>query len=749
MKIIGIDLGTSNCCISYIHSDGKMEIIRDEKYKSFITIPSIVNIEDESILVGHEVDRNHMAYNKNIFHSFKRLIGHNIDDIYTTNLKEILNYKIDSCENKIVCVTENGKQHQLEDIIFLLLRKIKVIIEDHLHDEEWSCIVTVPAYFKENQKKITMNAIKLAKMPIVRLLNEPTAASYAYLYHNNVLHESTFNKKILVIDYGAGTLDLTVLEIDKDEEDTICNVLGIYGDNNFGGIDITKKIYKTMFNDSEIDTSLKMRISENIKLLLSSQGNAQYFCNELQKTFNYSYEHFLTQLDEFCDKIFYTINEVIRVSEINKEDIDDIILVGGSFKIPYFRKKIADYFNKIIDQIRVKVSNVEHLLYEDIAVSLGASVYGYFMNMSKDVILVDRLPLSIGIEVENDEIAKIINRNSIIPICHTKLFTPKEHDISEIDINIYQGESLFKQNCEFIGTFTLTNLPKNRPTIFVNINIDHNGLISVHAHDKRNDTHNSINIETKDIKKSDEEIEEVLKNYEISILDEQLYKKVIDNFYTLINFLDKVSYQLNFNLTLELTDDVKDVMRRDIELIINKMNNSFIVKKYKINLNLVKKCIILNDLKYIENPYKELTNIQIENYNDLLTKLKYYLLDRYEMYLLMEEDDMVTKNQVSKLEVLDDDDKNIDKDLYNVHDYNDSKTYEDTIDAIEKRSNSDEYKILCQELTENLNNFGLTEEGVEKLRERLSTDTSNYTDENYIKAIDEINELCLYLVNSY
>lgn len=749
MKIIGIDLGTSNCCISYIDDEGNMQIIRDTEYSTSITIPSMVNVENKNVLVGNEIDKNHVSYNKNIFHSFKRLIGHNIDDIHTTNLKEILNYRIDSCENTIVCYDEKENMYHITELIFLLLRKIKTLIINHIN-EDWKCIVTVPAYFNEKQRQLTMDAIKLVDLPIIKLLNEPTAASFAYLYHNNVLHEQDFEKKILVIDYGAGTLDLTVLEIIKDNDDIdsmYCEVLGIYGDNNFGGIDITKKIYKTMFHDSTIDLNLKMKISEEIKIALSSQGDATYYCSELNKTFEYSYDTFLLQLEEFKNQIINTVENVLDVSKLKYYDIDDIILVGGSFKIPYFRKQIADYFKKQINQIKVKISNIEHLLYEDIAVSLGASVYGYYNNMSKDVILIERLPLSIGIETKNDEVTKIIERNTIIPITKTKIFTPEKYGEEYVDINIYQGESLFKKHCFHIGDFRLLNLPKNHPSIFVCVKIDHNGLIIVSASDKRNGTYNEIKIKAQNISLSEEQVEKIMTEYELSVGDEILYKQVITNFYTLINFIDKISYQLNYNTTLELTDEVKEIIKTDIMLIINKMDNNYIVKKYNINTNLIKKIIIVNDFDFKSDlSCNELTNLQIEQYNKLLVQLKYYLVDRYEIYLLSEEDDMVTAHQVSKLEALDDDDENIDKNLHDVKTYSeDKKIYSDVIKKVINEVNPEkDYNELKDYLLENIHDFGINEDGIKILQDKLTEEIIDY-----VTAINDVNELCIYLTNSH
>ena len=246
---------------------------------------------------------------------------------------------------------------------------------------------------------------------------------------------------------------------------------------------------------------------------------------------------------------------------------------------------------------------------------------------------------------------------------------------------------------------------------------------------------------------SEEQLEEVLKQYEISIIEEQLYKKVLENFYTLINFVDKISYQMHYNKTLELPNEAKEIIRTDIELIVNKMNNEFIIKKYRINTNVMKKCIIINKLSFDAGEYQKLTDMQIEQYNKLLISLKYYLVDRYEVYLLMEEEDMVTKNQLSKLEALDDDDKNINKDYYETTNYNDDdkKAYEDVIERIVvEKTPEDEYCILRDELLEGINDFGLNEEGIKLLKEKLDE-----TIEDYDGAADKLNEYCIYLVNSY
>ena len=765
--VVGIDLGTSNCCISYIDQYGKIQIIRDCNYPNHITIPSIIDvslISKNIVLVGNEIDKNHINHNKNIFHSFKRLIGHTIDDVFATNLKEILGYRIDNHNDTIVCFDANGQMFSLQEVIFLLLRKIKLLIDTHFLDKPWKCIITVPAYFNEIQRQITMDAIRISGIPLIKLLNEPTSASFAYLYYNDVLLQPTFDKKILVIDYGAGTLDLTVLEISRDNSDiegTLCEVLGTYGDNNFGGIDITKKIYKTMFNDSTIDLNLKMNIAEEIKLILSSQQNASYYCSELNKTFTYLYELFLSQMKEFSDHIISIIEETLKISEVTKEQIDDIILVGGSFKNFYFRKHISDYFSKRIIQPKMNIphnqsltGHMEVLLYEDIAVSVGAAIHGYYTNMSKDVVLVDRIPLSIGIETVGQQMIKIIERNSIIPASRQQAFQAENENQKEIIVSIYQGESMFIKNCQHIGTFTIENAlitkdkDKNnqrlvKPIIFVNIEIDHNGLISVKVFDKKNIINETFKINGKSIALSEDEIISMMEKYEIQIFDEQLHRDIIKNYYALISIIEKISHQINYNTTFNFTENIKNIMRTDIELIINKMNNKFVMNKYSINTKLIKKIIIINKLNIVSKPCTSLDEKDLAEFSKFLIELKYYLIDRYEIYI-NNEYDMKSANSISKLEYVNEEDNEIIE--------NNAMTDEPKIDLTEfsdlinHNDINTDYDDLCTELRDNIMSFNLTDEGIHLLLNKLNEKVEN---DNYEQKINEINEFCVYLKNMY
>jgi molecular chaperone DnaK (HSP70) len=761
--IIGIDLGTSNCCISYIDENGKIEILYDHEYPLNPTIPSIISIESDGILVGNEIDKSHISLNKNIFHSFKRLIGHKLDDLETSNLKQILNYDIIELNGKILCVDSNSKQYHLEEIIYLLLSKIKTIIINKFGGYGWSCIVTIPAYFNEIQRQITLTAIQLAELPLIKLLNEPTAASFAYLYYNKILYQETFNKKILVIDFGAGTLDLTIVEMEKGE-DLICEVLGIYGDNNFGGIDVTKLVYNTIFTDIDlysIDINTKLRIADDIKIELSNQFDVKYYSNELAKTFKYKYKKFCLQLEkEFAEKMIFTINQVLDSAKLEKNAIDEIVLVGGSFKIPYFRTLVSNYFNKQIDKVSLKINSQTFLLYEDIAVSLGASAYGYFNSRSDNIVLIEKLPLSIGIETANGQIIKIIERNTPIPITKTKTFTTEDSIEKSVDITVFQGESIFKDGCVFIGKFTLINLPPNKPIIFVSIRVDSNGIISVSARDKRGFTESGIQIETSSSKLSEQTITDLLAKYEQTKKSEVQYKNLISNYYQLITLIDKISYQINFILDLKLEPEVIQRIRLDLEKVLDAMSNPYIISRYRINTNLLKKCAIINDISsgLIKcEPIFEMSLEEISNYIDMLIKLREYLSDRYDIFIIQETNVVLAQEQIDEdtatnyVEIFDSPNTKKTscssiKDLDNLKPIYLSENKIPEQIEIQIYTKTD-YDNLVDYLRLNIKDFELTEFGEKYLLEKINQISLNIDNTNtiiYENLINLINELCEY-----
>lgn len=744
MTIIGIDLGTSNCCISFINDSGIIELIIDPEYPELFTIPSIISIDPNGILVGNEINQLHINSNKNIFHNFKRLIGHCITDIETTNLIQILNYSIIEENNQIICLDNNSKKYHLEEIIYFLLNKIKSIINKKFGSKEWSCIITIPAYFNEMQRQITWNAILLCQLPCIKLLNEPTAASFTYLYHNQILSQISFDKKILIIDFGAGTLDLTILDINKTDE-IVCEVLGIYGDNNFGGIDITRIIYDQLFDNDLNDINIKLKIADDIKILLSNQIDVKYYSNILDKTFTYNYQDFCNQLKDLSEKMLVVIKNILTISKLNKSNIDEVILVGGSFKIPLFRTLISEFFCKPIDRVLYKINNKEYSLYEDIAVSVGAAIYGYYNSTCRDIILIERLPLSIGIDTTNGEIVKIIERNTIIPITKTKIFTTENNTQESVEINIYQGESIFKDNCCFIGKFILSNLPPNKPVILVSIKIDTNGMINVIAKDKRNITESSIQVKCHSSNLSIEQIDELIIKYEGCKKDEKIYKTLINHYYDLVNIIDKISYQINFNFILTVEQDIKTVIREDLGKILETLNNKFIIDKFKINTNLLQKCAIINDLSFnLINSDISLNDDDIEQFITMLELIKNYLTDKYDIFIIQKIDNIKSMDINDKFDLLEDLEDLEDLEEL-VDDYTDIKNLNNNIIIVE----DSELIKLFNYLINNIDEFNLTDDGNKYLISQLNQIMDNKSLISESDKINAINNICISVQHNY
>jgi molecular chaperone DnaK (HSP70) len=260
-------------------------------------------------------------------------------------------------------------------------------------------------------------------------------------------------------------------------------------------------------------------------------------------------------------------------------------------------------------------------------------------------VLIEKLQLSIGIESADGQIVKIIERNTPIPITKTRSFTTEDSNQKSVDISVFQGESIFKEGCVFIGKFTLVNLPPNKPVIFVSIRVDSNGIISVSARDKRGFTESGIQIETSSSKLSEEIITDLLVKYEQTKGSETQYKKLISNYYQLITLVDKISYQINFRVDLNLESEVIQTIRFDLEKVLGAMSNPYIVYRYRINTNLLSKCAIINDISSGLVPYDttfEMSSEEITNYIDMLIKLREYLTDRYDIFIIQDEkNDMI------------------------------------------------------------------------------------------------------------
>ena len=571
--IIGIDLGTNNVCMSYFLNN-ELTLILDNQGNQFIK--SLIAINNEMIIAGNDV-LNINDKEWTIIRNLKRLIG--------------------MSDEKITIQT---KEYTIVELTSFLLSKIKKIIDNHLLSRNlptsYEIILTVPAYFNEKQRQSTKDAFSLCGMKLLRIINEPTSACITYYhYHKN------FDKNVMVIDMGAGTTDISILSASKDEDNMdIYEVIATSGDNLLGGEDVNNLLFEHLKLDKTEENIKKV---EKIKLNLSDKIESDALSiNDYEKL-----------LEPLKDKLLIPIEKVLKIANFEKSLINNVILIGGTSKVPFFKRIIEEYFSNKYDYIIDPMT----------AVSFGAGLYGYKLT-NNQLILMDIVPLSLGIETVGGQFVSVIDRGSTIPISKTKQFTTEVDNQEEVIIRIYQGESQFIHENFLIGEFVLKDIPKQPrgvPVINVNISIDLNGLINITATDRKNFATSKLTIENK-TKLSDDEIETIIENKKVN---DQLYNDyigMIDNFYLFRNYFEKINYNTNINCVNKMTDEEKLIITKEIEEVntyICSIVNKF---EYKLKLDINKYCSEMIEIK--ENDIKRLVEL-IKLKNDEI-KTKYELL---------------------------------------------------------------------------------------------------------------------------
>jgi len=667
--IIGIDLGTNNVCLSYFFNN-ELRIISDLQGNSFIK--SLIAINDSLIVSGNDVlninDKEWV-----IIRNLKRLIG--------------------MSEEKI---SIHNKDYTIVELTSFLLSKVKKIIETHLIQNnfplEYQIVLTVPAYFNEKQRQSTKDAFSLCGMKLLRIINEPTSACITYYhYHKN------FDKNVLVVDIGAGTTDISILTASKDEDNMdIYEVIATSGDNLLGGEDVNNSLFEYFRLDKTEDN---IKLIEKIKHELSDQVVSSGLTIE-------KYENLLETLK---DRLLQPIEKVLKIAKLNKEDINNVILIGGTSKVPYFKKLVENYFNQ----------SFEYIINPLTAVSFGAALYGFKLT-NHQLILMDIVPLSLGIETVGSQFIPIIERGTNIPVSKTKQFTTEVDNQTEVIIKIYQGESQFIHENFLIGEFVLKDIPKqprNVPVINVNISIDLNGLINITATDRKNFATSNLIIENKS-KLSDEELDKIIENKKTNDKLYDDYVNLIDNFYLFRNYYEKINYNTNINCVNKMTDEEKlDITNEinDINQYICSIVNKF---EHKLKLDINKYCDSFIDIK--ENDIKRLVEL-IKLKNDEL-KAKYDIL-----IITYANDERLLNNAV---------DKNAD---INENEFK-------NIPIIVERDYETEFYNLIDQIHVNMEEFELKDTLKIELIEYISVLISN--DDLFKTKIDVLNEYVDRLVET-
>ena len=531
-KIIGIDLGTTNSCLAVVEGQQPKVI---ENAEGGRTTPSVIGYAEESeVLVGTPAKRQAVTNPEKTLYAIKRLIGRRFDDDVVKKDMEMVPYEIMKADNGDAWVKVDDKKLAPPQISAEVLKKLKKTAEDYLGHDVTEAVITVPAYFNDSQRQATKDAGKIAGLEVKRIINEPTAAALAY-----GLDKHKGDSVIAVYDLGGGTFDISIIEISEVDGEHQFEVLSTNGDTFLGGEDFDLKLIDYFVDEFKKESGFDLKsdpmalqrlkeAAEKAKIELSSADqteiNLPYITADSSGPKHFVHKITKAKLEslveDLVDRSLSPLKVALDDAKLSVGDIDEILLVGGQTRMPMVQQKVKDFFGK----------EPRKDLNPDEAVAVGAAIQGSVLSGdTKDVLLLDVTPLTLGIETLGGIATPLIEKNTTIPTQKSQVFSTAEDNQSAVTVHVIQGERKQAAQNKSLGQFNLADIPpaaRGTPQIEVSFDLDANGILNVAAKDKNTGKEQSIIIKASS-GLSDDDIEKMVKDAEANAEDDKKFESLV------------------------------------------------------------------------------------------------------------------------------------------------------------------------------------------------------------------------------